>query len=82
LGYTLRALQQAGFADFEELTFFFNSEEEISSPVSKPVYLSVAQKADAVLVLESARANGNLVSSRKVRVLQAVCDRALSSCRG
>lgn len=63
--YALRALQQAGFVDFEELTFFFNSDEEVSSPVSKPAYLPVVQKADAALVLESARSNGNIVSARK-----------------
>jgi glutamate carboxypeptidase len=63
--YALRALQQAGFADFEELTFLFNSDEEVSSPVSKPVYQAEVQKADAALVLESARSNGNIVSARK-----------------
>ncbi len=63
--YALRALQQAGFAGFEEITFFFNSEEEIGSPVSEPVYLAEVVKADAALVLEAARANGNIVSARK-----------------
>jgi glutamate carboxypeptidase len=63
--YALRALQQAGFVDFEELTFFFNSDEEVSSPVSKPAYRAEVQKADAALVLESARSNGNIVSARK-----------------
>jgi glutamate carboxypeptidase len=63
--YALRALQQAGFANFEEITFFFNSEEEIGSPVSEPIYLAEVQKADAALVLEAARANGNIVSARK-----------------
>jgi glutamate carboxypeptidase len=63
--YALRLLQQAGFDGFEELVFFFNSEEELSSPVSKPIYLGEAQKMDAVLVLEPARADGNIVSARK-----------------
>jgi glutamate carboxypeptidase len=63
--YAIRALQQAGFDDFEELTFFFNSDEEVSSPVSKPAYLPEARGVDAALVLESARPNGNIVSSRK-----------------
>jgi glutamate carboxypeptidase len=63
--YALRALQQAGFDDFEELTFFFNSDEEVSSPVSKSAYLLEARGIDAGLVLESARPNGNIVSSRK-----------------
>jgi glutamate carboxypeptidase len=63
--YALRHLQQARFDGFEELVFFFNSEEEVSSPVSKPFYLAEAQKMDAVLVLEPARANGDIVSARK-----------------
>jgi glutamate carboxypeptidase len=63
--YALRALQQAGFDDYEEITFFFSSDEEISSEVSKPAYLAAAQGIDAALVLESARPNGNIVSSRK-----------------
>ncbi len=63
--YALRALQQSGFSDFEQFTFFFNSEEEVSSPVSKPAYLAQAQAADAALVLEAARPNGDIVSARK-----------------
>ncbi len=63
--YAVRALQQAGFADFEEITFLFNSEEEVGSPVSMPVYLGEAEKVDVALVLEAARANGNVVSARK-----------------
>jgi glutamate carboxypeptidase len=63
--YALRALQQSGFAGFEAITFLFNSEEEVSSPVSRPVYLAEAEKADAALVLESARENGSIVSARK-----------------
>ncbi len=63
--YAMRALQLAGFTDFAELTFFFNSEEELGSPVSRTLYTPVAQKMDAVLVLEAARMNGDIVSARK-----------------
>jgi glutamate carboxypeptidase len=63
--YALRALQQAGFEDFEELAFFFSSDEEVSSEVSKPAYLAAARGIDAALILESARPNGNIVSARK-----------------
>ena len=49
----------------KSITFLFNSEEEVSSPVSKPVYLAEAEEADAALVLEAARANGDVVSARK-----------------
>jgi glutamate carboxypeptidase len=63
--YAVRALQVSGFDDFAELLFFFNSEEELGSPVSRSLYTPVAQQMDAVLVLESARMNGDIVSARK-----------------
>ncbi|MBI3763512.1 MAG: M20 family metallopeptidase [Chloroflexi bacterium] len=63
--YALRALQNTGFRNFSELVFFFNSEEEVGSPVSRPLYSPVVREMDAALVLESARANGDIVSARK-----------------
>jgi glutamate carboxypeptidase len=63
--YAVRALQHMGFADFDELVFFFNSEEEVGSPVSQHLYAPIAKSMDAVLVLEAARANGDIVSARK-----------------
>ncbi|HEY3523507.1 MAG TPA: M20/M25/M40 family metallo-hydrolase, partial [Candidatus Limnocylindrales bacterium] len=47
------------------LTFVANPDEEIGSPVSTPVIRSIAADVDACLVLECARANGDIVSSRK-----------------
>ena len=63
--YALRGLQLAGFDDFSELGIFFCCDEEIGSPTSKKFYTPLVKKADAVLVLENARANGNIVSARK-----------------
>ncbi len=63
--YALRALQLSKFDDFEELIFFFNSDEEIGSPASRGLYGPVAETMDAALVFESARANGDIVSARK-----------------
>jgi glutamate carboxypeptidase len=63
--YAMRSLQVAGFDDFAELAFFFNSEEELGSPVSRTLYTPVVQKMDAALVLEAARLNGDIVSARK-----------------
>jgi glutamate carboxypeptidase len=63
--YALRALQTIGFDDFAELLMFFNSEEEVSSPVSRPISSALAQQVDAVLVLEAGRMNGDIVSARK-----------------
>jgi glutamate carboxypeptidase len=63
--YAMRALQTVGFDSFAELAFFFNSEEELGSPVSRTLYTPVVQKMDAALVLEAARMNGDIVSARK-----------------
>ena len=63
--YALRALQTIGFEDFAELLMFFNSEEELSSPVSRAISSPLAERMDAVLVLEAGRMNGDIVSARK-----------------
>jgi len=63
--YAMRALQQTGFTTFEEIAFFFNSDEEIGSQASRPLYTPVAAACDAVFVLEAGRANGDIVSARK-----------------
>jgi glutamate carboxypeptidase len=47
------------------LVFVANPDEEIGSPVSTPHIRRLAEGADACLVLECARANGDIVSSRK-----------------
>jgi glutamate carboxypeptidase len=63
--YALRALQTIGFEDFAEMLMFFTSDEEVSSPISRPISSTLAQQVDAVLVLESGRMNGDIVSARK-----------------
>jgi glutamate carboxypeptidase len=42
-----------------------NPDEEIGSPVSTPLIAELARDSDACFVLESARANGDIVSARK-----------------
>ncbi len=63
--YAMRALQLAGLDDFAELQLFLSPDEEIGSPTGKKFYMPLVEKADAVLVLEGARANGDIVSARK-----------------
>jgi glutamate carboxypeptidase len=50
---------------FERLVFVANPDEEIGSPSSTPHIREVATTSDACLVLECARANGDVVSARK-----------------
>ncbi len=47
------------------LVFIVNPDEEIGSPVSTPVIAEHAARADVAFVLEAARENGDIVSSRK-----------------
>jgi len=63
--YAIRALVRLGPLPFERLTFVANPDEEIGSPTSTPHIIELAATADACLVLECARANGDIVSSRK-----------------
>jgi glutamate carboxypeptidase len=50
------------------LVFIANPDEEIGSPASSAVIVEQAAHADAALVLEPARENGDIVSSRKGRL--------------
>jgi glutamate carboxypeptidase len=58
-------LDETGSLPFERLVFIANPDEEIGSPNSTPHILEAARDVDACLVLECARANGDIVSSRK-----------------
>jgi glutamate carboxypeptidase len=63
--YSIDALLAAGPLPFERLTYIANPDEEIGSPSSTPHIREIAADSDACLVLECARANGDIVSSRK-----------------
>jgi glutamate carboxypeptidase len=67
--YAIAALREAlGGLPFARLVFVANPDEEIGSPVSTPHIGRLAADADTCLVLECARANGDIVSSRKGNV--------------
>jgi glutamate carboxypeptidase len=75
--YALRALRSVaggGRRPFREwlpvgrIVFLANPDEEIGSPVSTDVIRRWAETSDVALVLECARANGDIVSSRKGNV--------------
>ncbi len=64
--YAIAALRSAfGGLPLGRLIYVANPDEEIGSPTSTPHILSLAPSADVALVLECARANGDIVSSRK-----------------
>ncbi len=63
--YGLEAALAAGPLPFERLTVIANPDEEIGSPASTPHIERVARASDVAFSLECARANGDIVSSRK-----------------
>ncbi len=64
--YAISAVREAlGGLPLARLVFVANPDEEIGSPVSTPHIRRLAKDADACLVFECARANGDIVSSRK-----------------
>jgi len=63
--FAVDALRGAGFDAFERITYVCNPDEEIGSPSSNDLIRRLASDHDAALVLECARANGDLVSARK-----------------
>jgi glutamate carboxypeptidase len=63
--YALAALGKIGFDEFESLAFLCVSDEESGERHSVPLIRSESRKADAVLTLEAARPNGDIVTARK-----------------
>jgi glutamate carboxypeptidase len=64
--YALKAITaELGGLPYERVTFIANPDDEVGSPSSRPHIEAAATDADACLVLECARANGDIVSSRK-----------------
>jgi glutamate carboxypeptidase len=61
--HALAALKAAGIGP--SVTYVCNPDEEIGSPFSGPHIRRLAAEHDAALVLECARANGDIVSARK-----------------
>ncbi|HEX5826462.1 MAG TPA: M20/M25/M40 family metallo-hydrolase, partial [Candidatus Limnocylindrales bacterium] len=66
--YALAALRETAGLPVARVVFVANPDEEIGSPVSTPHIRRVAADADACLVLECARMNGDIVSERKGNV--------------
>jgi glutamate carboxypeptidase len=64
--YAIKAIiEEFDGVPFERLTFIANPDEEVGSPSSSAHIRDVAADVDACLVLECARANGDIVSARK-----------------
>jgi glutamate carboxypeptidase len=63
--YAIEALVTKGYRSFGEIRLLFVSDEEINTRHSQYLLQQVFSGCNAVLTLEGARSNGNLVSARK-----------------
>ena len=63
--YAMRALDQAGWVDFDTISFLIVSDEEIEQRHSAELLKAEGPNHHAALTLEAARANGDVVTSRK-----------------
>ncbi len=63
--YAIEALLASGYRSFKEIRFLCVSDEEIIDRHSKDLLRRACQDCQGVLVLEAARANGDIVSGRK-----------------
>jgi glutamate carboxypeptidase len=64
--HAIAALREVGVGlPFKRVAFVANPDEEIGSPSSTPHIRELAAGSEVCLVLECARANGDIVSSRK-----------------
>ncbi len=63
--YAIEALQAQGFDAFARLVFLCVADEEVDERSSIPLILESIRRCDAVLTLEAARENGDIVTARK-----------------
>ena len=80
--YALHLLIASQQANYREVTFVCNSDEEIGSPSSRELIQTVARQSDAALVLEPGRALDTVVSSRRASGQYRVAVRGLSAHAG
>ena len=67
--YAIEALQAREFNDFARLSFLCVADEEVDERTSIPLIMESVRGCDAVLTLEAARENGDIVTARKGNVV-------------
>jgi glutamate carboxypeptidase len=80
--HAIGAVRSLGPLPFQRLVFIANPDEEIGSPTSTSHIREFARESDACLVLECARANGDIVSARKGTVDLVLSVRGLAAHAG
>jgi glutamate carboxypeptidase len=66
--FALKALATMGLLKDLPITWIFNSEEEIGSPISRPLFLAEAKRSAMAFVLEAGGMKGQIVTGRKGRL--------------
>ena len=67
--FALKALAELGLLKDLPVTWVFNSEEEVGSPVSRPYFIAAAKKSAMAFVLEYGGLQGTVVTGRKGRLV-------------
>ena len=80
--YAIEALLRADYSDFAELALLCVADEEVDQRTSIPLIRETAREFDAVLTLEAARENGDIVTARKGNVVLRVEARGHSAHAG
>ncbi|MEZ4658949.1 MAG: M20 family metallopeptidase [Caldilineaceae bacterium] len=80
--YAMEALLALGWRDFGQIVFLSVSDEETGERCSPPLIRAVSEGADAVLTLEAARANGDIVTARKAIAWYTITARGRSAHAG
>lgn len=61
----LRCLEAIGVLDDFSITVIFNSDEEVGSPSSRPIFEAMRGEADLALVFEASSPQGSVVTTRR-----------------
>jgi glutamate carboxypeptidase len=61
----LRCLETIGALDDFSITVIFNSDEELGSPTSRPIFEAMRGQADLALVFEASSPQGSVVTTRR-----------------
>ncbi|MDP1992768.1 MAG: M20/M25/M40 family metallo-hydrolase [Syntrophales bacterium] len=66
--FALKALATLGLLENLPITWIFNSEEEVGSPVSRSLFVTEAKRSAMAFVLEAGGMKGQIVTGRKGRL--------------
>lgn len=80
--YAIESLQRRGFNSFDTLSLLCVADEEVDERNSIPLILESIRGCDAVLTLEAARENGDIVTARKGNAVIRVKARGKSAHAG